>query len=179
VSYEQAWLLTSVRIEHVVCYWQFFFCNIYKSSLSLGFESRSCLSYLVEVKVEVNLRSTVSRSVWLGVELPSGVHDQIFVFSLTIKGFLDVRHPLWGEDGSVIYLHNCFWTSPEQSLLGRSPTELTTICSCLIWDSPNLEGQVPVFVSPGTGPVIPLGTEFSFVASYDSLRWRYSYLVAV
>jgi hypothetical protein len=45
-------------------------------------------------------------------------------------------------------LYNCFWSLPEQSLLGRSPAELTTIFYCLIWDSPNLDGQVPVFISP-------------------------------
>jgi hypothetical protein len=44
-------------------------------------------------------------------------------------------------------LYNYFWALPEQSLLGRSPAELTAILYCLIWDSPNLEGQVPVFVS--------------------------------
>jgi hypothetical protein len=39
-----------------------------------------------------------------------------------------------------------------------------------IRDSPNLEGQVPVFVSPPEqgGLVIPPGTGFPFVASYDS-----------
>jgi hypothetical protein len=44
--------------------------------------------------------------------------------------------------------YNCFWSFPEQSLLGQSPAELTAIFYCLIWDSPNLEGQVPVFISP-------------------------------
>jgi hypothetical protein len=44
-----------------------------------------------EVEVEVNLLSTVSRSVCFGLELPFGAHDQIFVFSLTIAGFF-----MWG-----------------------------------------------------------------------------------
>jgi hypothetical protein len=44
-------------------------------------------------------------------------------------------------------LYNCFWALPEQSLLGRSPAELTALFYCLIWDSTNLEGQVPVFQS--------------------------------
>jgi hypothetical protein len=64
-------------------------------------------------------------------------------------GFLDVVRPLWREDGSVIFSYNCFWALPEQLLSGQSPAELTTILYCLIWDSPNLEGQVPVFISPG------------------------------
>jgi hypothetical protein len=45
-------------------------------------------------------------------------------------------------------LYNCFWALPEQSLLGRSPAELLTTFYCLIWDSPNLESQVPIFISP-------------------------------
>jgi hypothetical protein len=45
-------------------------------------------------------------------------------------------------------LYNCFWALPKQSLLGRSPAELKAIFYCLIWDSTNLEGQVPVFISP-------------------------------
>jgi hypothetical protein len=44
-------------------------------------------------------------------------------------------------------LYSCFWALPEQSLSGRSPSELTAIFNCLVWDSTNLEGQVPVFQS--------------------------------
>jgi hypothetical protein len=86
--------------------------------------------------------------------------------------------PLWRENGSVIYLYNCFWTLPEQSHLSRSPTELTAIFYCLIWDSPNLEGQVPVFISPRNrvAQIYPRALCSLSVASYDSrgLRWRYS-----
>jgi hypothetical protein len=38
--------------------------------------------------------------------------------------------------------------SAVQSLKGPIRTEPVTILYCLIWDSSNLEGQVPVFISP-------------------------------
>jgi hypothetical protein len=67
-------------------------------------------------------------------------------------------------------LHNCFWALPEQSLLGRSPAELTVIFYCLIWDSPNLEGQVPVFISLRNrmAQLYPRALGSLFIASYDS-----------
>jgi hypothetical protein len=55
------------------------------------------------VEAEVNLWPTVNRPVCFGVGLPSVAHDQIFIRSDDC-GFLDVGHPLWREDGSVIYL---------------------------------------------------------------------------
>jgi hypothetical protein len=98
-----------------------------------------------EVKLIYDRRS-VGQSV-----LVSGSHLEPmtrFFFLYGDCGFPDMWHPLWWEDGSVIYLYNCFWSLPEQSLLIWSPAELTTIFYCLIWDSPNLEGQFPVFISP-------------------------------
>jgi hypothetical protein len=128
--------------------WQLDMLNTYRSS------SQSAVSLTVaadwtlvlssnEVKVEVNLRPTVSRPVYLGVRHPSGTRNQFF-FLLEIS-FVEPSL----TRGRVCNLpYNCFWALPEQSLLGRSPTELTAIFYCLIWDSPNLEGQVPVFISP-------------------------------
>jgi hypothetical protein len=76
-------------------------------------------------------------------------------------GFLDMEHHLWREDRSVIYSYNCFWALPKQ---GWSPAELTAIFYCLIWDSPNLEGQVPRIYIPQKqgGPIISPGTGFPF-----------------
>jgi hypothetical protein len=45
----------------------------------------------IEVEVEVKLRPTVSRPIYLGVVLPSRAHDQMFVPWLTTAGFL-----MWG-----------------------------------------------------------------------------------
>jgi hypothetical protein len=104
-----------------------------------------------EVEVEVNLRPTVSRSVRLGVRRLSGTCDQLF-FLLEIS-FRQLRlyyavAPSLTTERVCNLPYNCFWALPEQSHLGRSPAELTAIFYCLIWDSPNMEGQVPVFISP-------------------------------
>jgi hypothetical protein len=113
--------------------------------------SNKTLPKNVSTEVEVNLRPTVSRPVFLGVRRPSGTCDQFF-FLLEIS-FRQLRvfyfvAPFLTRGRVCNLLQNCFWALPEQSLLGRSPAELTTIFYCLIWDSPNLWGQVPVFISP-------------------------------
>jgi hypothetical protein len=73
--------------------------------------------------------------------------------------------PLWREDGSAI----C------GVINGPSCSEPETILYCLIWDSPNLDDQVPVFISPQQqgGPVIPPppGTGSLYGVSYDSPRY--------
>jgi hypothetical protein len=57
-----------------------------------------------------------------------------------------------------------------ESLTGLSRAGSITIFYCLIWDSPNLEGQVPVIMSQQEecDPVISPGTGFPLVSSYDS-----------
>jgi hypothetical protein len=43
----------------------------------------------------------------------------------------------------------CCWASSAQSFSGLSPTGIMTMfLLSQIWDSPNLEGQVPIFISP-------------------------------
>jgi hypothetical protein len=118
------------------------------------------LAYVVEV--EVKLRLTVSWPVWLGVGLPSGAHDQILFLSDNCR-FLDLGHPLWREDGSVIYSYNKFWALPEQSLLGPSLAELDNhiLLSHLRHPQPRWPNSCTYI--PGTvWPVIPLGTGFPF-----------------
>jgi hypothetical protein len=72
--------------------------------------------------------------------------------------------PPWREDGSVIYSYNLL------SLTGPSPAELMTTSYCLIRDSPNLEGQVPVFISPRNrvAQLYPRKLGSLSIASYDS-----------
>jgi hypothetical protein len=112
--------------------------------------SVSCQS-LSSVKVEVTLQPTVSRPVSLGVRRPSGTHDQFyFLLEIFFRQFwvCNFVAPSLTRGRVCNLLYSYFWALQEQSLLGRSPAELTAIFYCLIWDSPNLEGQVPVFISP-------------------------------
>jgi hypothetical protein len=59
---------------------------------------------------------------------------------------------------------------PMQSLSGPSRIESMTILYLLIWDSPNLEGQVPVFISPRNrlAQLYPRVLGSIYVASNDS-----------
>jgi hypothetical protein len=114
----------------------------------------SCV--LTKVKVKVILRPTVYRTVRLGIRRPPGTRDLFFPFPLSFFfffysfGFVDVRSPLWREVGSVLF--SFCRESPAQPFSDLSPTGLMSIVYCLyFWDSPKLEGQVPVFISTGTG----------------------------
>jgi hypothetical protein len=103
------------------------------------------------LEVEVNLRPTISRPVRLGARRPSGTRDQFFflleIFFRQLRVYYFVTPSL--TRGRVCnLLYNCFWAFPEQSLLDRNPANLTAIFYCLIWHSANLDGQVPVLISP-------------------------------
>jgi hypothetical protein len=70
-----------------------------------------------------------------------------FLFSKwTLAVTVIMQQPPWWRDGSVVY--NCCWFSIAQSFSGPSPAGLMTIFYCLSRDSPNLERQVPIFISP-------------------------------
>jgi hypothetical protein len=65
-------------------------CALYTSSVSdQALHSRQVEDEVeVDLQVEVKLRPKISRPIYLGVGLPSGAHDQIFVLCLTIAGSL-------------------------------------------------------------------------------------------
>jgi hypothetical protein len=91
------------------------------------------------------LRPTASWPVCFGVRHSIGAHDQIvIVLFLTIFFFcLRVGCPLWREDASVVCSAVTLWSESRRTH--------NYILLCEFWDSSNLEGQVPVFISPGTG----------------------------
>jgi hypothetical protein len=126
----------------------------------------------VEVKINVLIQPTDSRPVCPDIRPPWGPVINIsfsLKFSLNSRGFIIFWRPLWRESGSVIYY--CCLASPTQSLSGLSPTGLKTIFYCSdYWDSPNLESQVPVFISPRNrvAQIYPRALGALSVASYDS-----------
>jgi hypothetical protein len=72
-----------------------------------------------------------------------------------------------------MYSYNCCWALPEQSLSGPTPAELTTIFYSLIWDSLNLQGQIPVFIFPWNreAQLYPRALSSLSVVSYDLQGW--------
>jgi hypothetical protein len=115
----------------------------------------------VEVEVVVNLRLSQSASLsWC----------QVSIWDLRPM-FLSP----W-EDGSVIYCKLLLDLARAVTL--RSKSCRTAIFYCLIWDSPNLEGKVPIFISPRNREtqLYSRGTGFSFchLLQLAGLRWRYS-----
>jgi hypothetical protein len=130
-------------------------------------EQSSQSSRRVEMRLIYDRRS-VGQSVLL-----SGSHLEPktrFFFLSNNCEFLDAGHPLWREDGSVIYSYNCFWSLPEQSLSGPCPAELVTLFFCLIWDSPTWRARYPHLYPPRNrvDQSYPQTLGSLFIVSYDS-----------
>jgi hypothetical protein len=90
----------------------------------------------------------------------------------TLAVIILMLHPLWREDGSLIY--SCCWHSPAQSLSCPSPSRLMTTFYCLKFEtSPTWRARSPPYLHPPgngwsgyTSKHQTLGS--LFVASYDS-----------
>jgi hypothetical protein len=114
------------------------------------------------------------RPVCLGVGLPSGAYEQILfsVWQLRVSWY-----------GAPSLMRGWVCNLLVQLRLGHaravtlcpSSAELMTIFCCMIWDFPNLEGQVPVFISQ-LYPVIPPSTGFHFrsLLKFAKLWWSNS-----
>jgi hypothetical protein len=100
----------------------------------------------VSAKVKGILRSAVSRPVCSSVRHPSGTHDKIFI---TVRL---LRVSWYGAPsmtrGRVCSLQLLMSLASTVILGYESRGAHDRILLSKIWDSPNLEGQVPVFISP-------------------------------
>jgi hypothetical protein len=139
----------------------FLSCLSYRNS-RLYFSTLDPQQRSLSLRLRLILWPTVGRPLRIGVWHRFGAHDQILIFfHLTITFFLlHVEHPFWREVGSVVCSAiNC-----------PSRAEPVTILYCLIRDSPNLEGQVTVFISPRNrvAQLYPRALGSRFITSYDS-----------
>jgi hypothetical protein len=75
VSYEYAWPLSSVRITHIACYWNFCFFTVYKSSVSAGF-AKQIMPFLFILCYNGNLVA------WMVVRLAT-VKFKALIFSMS------------------------------------------------------------------------------------------------
>jgi hypothetical protein len=125
---------------------------IWNCSLASPAQSFSSPSFVGRKTIrKFKLLPSVNRPVRLAVRHPSGTRDQFFFLLEIFFRQLRVGYFVVPSLTRVRFcnlLYNCYWALSEQSLLGQSPSELTIIFYSVIWDSTNLEAEVPVFISP-------------------------------
>jgi hypothetical protein len=74
----------------------------------------------------------------------------ILFVNWTLVVIVFMSHPLWREDGSVVY--SCCWSSPAQSFSGPSPAGLMTTFYCLRFETPpTWRARSPYLYPPGKG----------------------------
>jgi hypothetical protein len=107
-----------------------------------------------DVKVEINLRPTVSQPVRFDDRRPSGTRDQFFFLLEIFFRQLCVCYfvtPSLTRERVCNILYNFFCALPEQSLLGRSPAQLMNIFTVSFETPPTWRVRFPYLYPPGTG----------------------------
>jgi hypothetical protein len=119
-------------------------------------------SLSVEVEVEFELRPTVSRPICLGVVLPSGAHDQIFVFCLKIVS--QCGEPSLTRGWACNLLVQLLLGLARAVILGFKSrrTHGHILLSHLGLPQPGGPGPRIYIPLEQSGPVIPPGTGFPF-----------------
>jgi hypothetical protein len=105
------------------------------------------------VKVKVTLRPTVCQSVLvLGAHLgPATNFSHLFFFCIDNCGFLDVGHPLWGKDGSVIYCTIASGSCQSSHSWVEVPQNSRPHFTVSSETPPTWRARSPYLYPPGTG----------------------------
>jgi hypothetical protein len=122
------------------CKFMLFFVSIV-ILVSRHWESCKYLPF-IDVEVEVGF-ATNGQSVCLPCRPRNQISSFLYSFLDSCR-FIDVGRPLWREVGSVLFI--CCWASPAQSFLVWVPRDYKHILWSQYWGSPNLEGEVPLFI---------------------------------
>jgi hypothetical protein len=120
------------------------------------------------VEVTIILRPAVSRPVYLGVRHPSRAQDQIFLTSRQLRVFWRRAYSL--TRGRICRLQLQLVLARAVILWSETHRTHDRILLSQIGDSPNLEGHVPVFISPRNrvARLYPHSLGSLFIVSYDS-----------
>jgi hypothetical protein len=101
------WVISNLLLSVVYCK-----CNVHSVSHSLGTDSKEDTLLLLKLKLKLDCDRRSVGPVCLGVGFPLDLMTRCFCLS-DCCGFFNVGHPIWREDGPVIYSHNCFWALPD------------------------------------------------------------------